>query len=98
MVRQWQEMFYEERYSEVYCPPTSPTTWGGRSRWGVPASGIESTEEVASAIDKANSIDDRPVVIDFRTDAFEKVFPWWRPATPTTTSWSTPPSSSEDGR
>ena len=36
---------------------------------------VESTEEVASAIDKANSIDDRPVVIDFRTDAFEKVFP-----------------------
>jgi acetolactate synthase-1/2/3 large subunit len=30
---------------------------------------------VASAIDKANAIDDRPVVIDFRTDAFEKVFP-----------------------
>ncbi len=27
------------------------------------------------AIDKANAIDDRPVVIDFRTDAFEKVFP-----------------------
>jgi acetolactate synthase I/II/III large subunit len=30
---------------------------------------------VAPAIDKANQIDDRPVVIDFRTDAFEKVFP-----------------------
>jgi acetolactate synthase-1/2/3 large subunit len=30
---------------------------------------------VAPAIDKANNIDDRPVVIDFRVDAFEKVFP-----------------------
>jgi acetolactate synthase-1/2/3 large subunit len=39
MVRQWQEMFYEERYSEVYLSH------------------------------------DRPVVIDFRTDSSEKVFP-----------------------
>ena len=30
---------------------------------------------MATAIDKANSVDDRPVVVDFRTDAFEKVFP-----------------------
>jgi acetolactate synthase-1/2/3 large subunit len=35
----------------------------------------ESPDEVAPAIEKANGIDDRPVVIDFRTDAFEKVFP-----------------------
>ena len=35
----------------------------------------ESPEEVAPAIEKANGIDDRPVVVDFRTDAFEKVFP-----------------------
>jgi acetolactate synthase-1/2/3 large subunit len=36
---------------------------------------VESAEEVAPAIEKANGIDDRPVVIDFRTDAFEKVYP-----------------------
>jgi acetolactate synthase-1/2/3 large subunit len=36
---------------------------------------VESPEEVLPAIEKANSIDDRPVVIDFRTDAREKVFP-----------------------
>jgi len=36
---------------------------------------VESAEEVAPAVDKANAVDDRPVVIDFRTDAFEKVFP-----------------------
>jgi acetolactate synthase-1/2/3 large subunit len=36
---------------------------------------VEAAEDVALTIDKANSIDDRPVVIDFRTDAFEKVFP-----------------------
>jgi acetolactate synthase-1/2/3 large subunit len=30
---------------------------------------------VQPAIDKANEIDDRPVVIDFRTDSREKVYP-----------------------
>jgi acetolactate synthase-1/2/3 large subunit len=36
---------------------------------------VESPEEVAPTIEKANAIDDRPVVVDFRTDAFEKVYP-----------------------
>ena len=36
---------------------------------------VESPEEVQSAIDKANEIDDRPVVVEFRTDSEEKVFP-----------------------
>ncbi len=36
---------------------------------------VESPEEVQPAIDKANEIDDRPVVVEFRTDSREKVFP-----------------------
>jgi acetolactate synthase-1/2/3 large subunit len=36
---------------------------------------VESPEEVTPAIEKANEIDDRPVVIDFRTDSMEQVFP-----------------------
>jgi acetolactate synthase-1/2/3 large subunit len=36
---------------------------------------VESPEEVQPAIEKANEIDDRPVVIEFRTDSREKVFP-----------------------
>ncbi len=36
---------------------------------------VDSPEEVEPAIDKANSTDDRPVVIDFRTDYREKVYP-----------------------
>jgi acetolactate synthase-1/2/3 large subunit len=75
MVRQWQEMFYDERYSEVYLSPDLPDYVGWAESMGCTGIRVESTEEVASAIDKANSIDDRPVVIDFRTDAFEKVFP-----------------------
>jgi acetolactate synthase-1/2/3 large subunit len=75
MVRQWQEMFYDERYSEVYLSPDLPDYVGWAEAMGCVGIRVESTEEAAPAIDKANDIDDRPVVIDFRTDAFEKVYP-----------------------
>jgi len=75
MVRQWQELFYEERYSEVYLSPDLPDYVKWAEAMGAVGMRVETPEEVAPAIDKANSIDDRPVVIDFRTDAFEKVYP-----------------------
>jgi len=75
MVRQWQEMFYEERYSEVYLSPDLPDYKMWAEAMGCVGMRVESPEEVLPAIEKANTIDDRPVVIDFRTDAREKVFP-----------------------
>ena len=75
MVRQWQEMFYEERYSEVYLSPELPNFVGWAEAMGCVGIRVDSPEEVQPAIDKANSIDDRPVVVDFRVDAREKVFP-----------------------
>ena len=75
MVRQWQEMFYEERYSEVYLSPDLPDYVKWAEAMGCIAIRVESPEEVGPAIDKANSINDRPVVIEFRTDSSEKVFP-----------------------
>jgi len=75
MVRQWQEMFYEERYSEVYLSPDLPDYVQWAEAMGCVGLRVETPGDVAPAIDKANSVDDRPVVIDFRTDAFEKVFP-----------------------
>jgi acetolactate synthase-1/2/3 large subunit len=75
MVRQWQEMFYEERYSEVYLSPDLPDYKMWAEAMGCVGMRIEDPDEVESAIQRANEIDDRPVVIDFRTDASEKVFP-----------------------
>jgi acetolactate synthase-1/2/3 large subunit len=75
MVRQWQEMFYDERYSEVYLSPDLPDFVKWAEAMGCVGIRVESPEEVGPAIDKANSIDDRPVVVDFRVDASEKVFP-----------------------
>jgi acetolactate synthase-1/2/3 large subunit len=75
MVRQWQEMFYEERYSEVYLSPDLPDYVKWAEAMGCAAFRVEDASDVGPVIDKANAIDDRPVVIDFRTDSQEKVFP-----------------------
>ncbi|MFM7061206.1 MAG: acetolactate synthase large subunit [Actinomycetes bacterium] len=75
MVRQWQEMFYEERYSEVYLTPDVPDYVKWAEAMGCVAFRVDSPEDVQPTIEKANAIDDRPVVIDFRTDYREKVFP-----------------------
>jgi acetolactate synthase-1/2/3 large subunit len=75
MVRQWQEMFYDERYSEVYLSPDLPDYVKWAEAMGCAAFRVEHPEDVQPTIDKANAIDDRPVVIDFRTDSSEKVFP-----------------------
>ncbi len=75
MVRQWQEMFYEERYSEVYLSEQVPDYVKWSEAMGCVAMRVEAPEDAKLAIDKANEIDDRPVVIDFRTDSAEKVYP-----------------------
>jgi len=75
MVRQWQELFYEERYSEVYLSPDLPDYKLWAEAMGCVGFRVESPDEVAPTIEKANSIDDRPVVIDFRCDSEEKVYP-----------------------
>ena len=75
MVRQWQEMFYDERYSEVYLSPDLPDYVKWAEAMGCAAFRVDTPEDVLPTIEKANAIDDRPVVIDFRTDSSEKVFP-----------------------
>jgi acetolactate synthase-1/2/3 large subunit len=75
MVRQWQEMFYDERYSEVYLSPDLPDYVKWAEAMGCAAFRVETPEDVLPTIEKANSINDRPVVVEFRTDSDEKVFP-----------------------
>ncbi|MGZ4734527.1 MAG: acetolactate synthase large subunit [Acidimicrobiia bacterium] len=75
MVRQWQELFYEERYSEVYLSPDLPDYVKWAEAMGCVAFRVETPDDVVPTIEKANEINDRPVVIDFRTDYREKVYP-----------------------
>ena len=75
MVRQWQEMFYGERYSEVYLSYEIPDYVKWAEAMGCVALRVEAPEEVAPAIAKANEIDDRPVVLEFRSSSAENVYP-----------------------
>jgi acetolactate synthase-1/2/3 large subunit len=75
MVRQWQEMFYEERYSEVFLSQDVPDYKMWAESMGCVGMRVDDPDEVDVAIAKANEIDDRPVVIDFRVAAYENVFP-----------------------
>jgi acetolactate synthase-1/2/3 large subunit len=75
MVRQWQELFYEERYSEVYLSPDLPDYVKWAEAMGCVGMRVDNADDVVTTIEKANEVDDRPVVIDFRTDWREKVYP-----------------------
>ncbi|NQY56503.1 MAG: biosynthetic-type acetolactate synthase large subunit [Ilumatobacteraceae bacterium] len=75
MVRQWQEMFYDEKYSEVFLNGSVPDFVMWAESMGAVGIRVESPEEVGPAIEKANAITDRSVVIEFRCDPSEKVFP-----------------------
>jgi acetolactate synthase-1/2/3 large subunit len=75
MVRQWQELFYEERYSEVYLSPDLPDYVKWAEAMGCVGFRVDTPDDVVPTIEKANAIDDRPVVVDFRVDYREKVYP-----------------------
>jgi acetolactate synthase I/II/III large subunit len=75
MVRQWQHMFYDERYSSVYLSPDVPDYVRWAEAMGCVGFRVMSPEDVRPTIEKANAIGDQPVVIDFRTDPNEHVYP-----------------------
>jgi acetolactate synthase-1/2/3 large subunit len=75
MVRQWQELFFDERYSGVWLDPNVPDYVKLAEAYGAVGIRVESPDEVDNAIEKAYSVTDRSVVIDFRVDPTEMVFP-----------------------
>jgi acetolactate synthase I/II/III large subunit len=75
MVRQWQELFYEERYSQVYLSYDTPDYVKLAEAYGAVGLRAEHPDEVDAVVEKALSVTDRSVVIDFRVDAREMCFP-----------------------
>jgi len=80
MVRQWQTLFYDKRYSN-----TDLHTGHGTARvpdfvkladaYGCEGIRVESMGEVDAAIKRAMEIDDRPVVVDFNVSRDAMVWP-----------------------
>jgi acetolactate synthase-1/2/3 large subunit len=75
MVRQWQELFYDERYSGVRLTQDVPDYVRLAEAYGAIGLRAETPADVDAALDKALSVTDRSVVIDFRCDQGEMVFP-----------------------
>ncbi len=75
MVRQWQEMFYDERYSEVHLGFETPDYVKWAESMGCVAFRVEDPDEVDVTIAKANEINDRPVVVEFRCLSSEILYP-----------------------
>ncbi len=75
MVRQWQELFYKERYSQVYLSHDTPDYVKLAEAYGAVGLRAEHPDEVDAVIEKALSVEDRSVVIDFRCDSKEMCFP-----------------------
>lgn len=74
MVRQWQQLFYEKRYSHT-CLNFAPDFVKLAEAYGAAGFRIEKNEEVAPAIRKALGITDRPIVLDFHVAREENVYP-----------------------
>jgi acetolactate synthase-1/2/3 large subunit len=75
MVRQWQELFYDERYSEVALGYDVPDYVKLTEAYGGVGLRCDRAEDVDATLEKALGVADVPVVVDFRVDAHEGVFP-----------------------
>ena len=72
MVRQWQEFFFEKRYSAVELK--NPDFIKIAEAHGIPARRVEKSEDVQSTIDFARQTNG-PVLIEFRVEKEEAVYP-----------------------
>jgi len=75
MVRQWQELFYDERYSEVELGTAIPDYVKLAEAYGCVGLRCERPDDVDATLDKALAVPDTPVVVDFRVHDREGVFP-----------------------
>ena len=72
MVRQWQEFFFEKRYSAVYMK--NPDFVKLAEAYGIPALRVTSREEIPAALETAQSTQG-PVVMEFVVEMEEAVYP-----------------------
>jgi len=74
MVRQWQQLFFDKRYSST-CIDFAPNFVKLAEAYGAVGLSADRKEDVIPAIQKALKITDRPIVIDFHIAREENVYP-----------------------
>lgn len=91
MVRQWQEMFYQRRYSSTCLNPDRACPHIGEidgeelvytpdfvklaEAYGAAGIRVKSREDIVPALQQAKEITDRPIVIDFLIETEANVYP-----------------------
>ena len=73
MVRQWQELFYEQRYYAT--PLANPDFVRLAEAFGVPAQRVCRREDVEAAVRHCREVDDRPCLIEFVVEEHDVVYP-----------------------
>jgi acetolactate synthase-1/2/3 large subunit len=79
MVRQWQQLFFEGRYSGT--PLLGPDFAKVAEAYGIPALTVKEKGEVVAAVEQAANADG-PFLIDFRIEQEENVYPMVAPGSP----------------
>jgi acetolactate synthase I/II/III large subunit len=75
MVKQWQRLFYDGRYSAVDLTDHTPDYVKLAEAMGCAGLRADHPGEVVPVLEKAMAINDRPVVVEFRCDPDAMVFP-----------------------
>ncbi|VAX17633.1 Acetolactate synthase large subunit [hydrothermal vent metagenome] len=75
MVRQWQELFHDEKYSFTDLCDSNPVFTKIGTALGIESFSTHLPEEVEGLLDKAFEINDRPVLIEFKVAKEDLVFP-----------------------
>lgn len=75
MVRQWQELFYDKRYSHSILKKGNPDFVKLAESYGAAGFRATNTTEMNDVLQKAMEINDRPVVMDFRVEEHENCYP-----------------------
>ena len=75
MVRQWQKLFYDDRYSATELSYTNPNIPMLAEAMGCAGFRAETPQDVIPTIEKGLAVNDRPVVMEFVCDPDAMVFP-----------------------
>lgn len=74
MVRQWQEMFHSQRYSEIYLADSNPDFAKLAEAYGIDSYNVFDRDEARTVIDKVLGTG-KPALVNFVVYESEKVFP-----------------------
>ncbi len=73
MVRQWQDLFYKQRYSHVEL--FNPDFVKLAEAYGIPSSRVNNVDDVEASIRKAMEYNDGPVFVEFVVTKEDNVYP-----------------------